>query len=398
MIILQLTSSSMTAPLTRRRFLQASATAAGVALAPGLLRAAASQPAKPFSFLLLGDLHYDKLEHHDLAWLDKTHPNDLSQIKNYSRITAEILPRLFATLRETITELNRTPETRVDFVLQVGDVVEGLCGSEELAVRQNTEALDFIRGAKLGVPFVFAKGNHDVTGDGAPAAFAKVFHPFLTEQARAISPGTGAISSARYMLRCGNAEFAFFDAYDRESLDWFEAAAGRRSAEHFFAVVHPPVVPYGARATWHVFASERDKAKREKLLDTLGRERALVLGGHIHRFNTLARETPRGRFAQLAVSSVIDALDVKVKMPLSGLAEYTSDQIRVEPKFSPETEAVRRAVYETERPFVKAFEYADLPGYAVVTVDGAKVTAKMFGGVSRATWRTVSLTELLGRG
>ena len=368
-------------PLARRDFLASSAAAAGLALAPALSRAAAA-PA-PFSFVLLGDLHYDHLAHHDFAWLEKKHPNDLSQIKNYSRLTAEIMPRLFATLRDTIADLNRTPATRVAFVLQVGDLVEGLCGNEELAARQNTEALAFVREARLGVPFVFTKGNHDITGDGAPAAFARVFHPFLTEQARALAPAIEEIRSARYTVRSGHAEFAFFDAYDRESLDWFEAVAARRTAEHFFVVVHPPVVPYGARATWHQFSSEKDRPKRDKLLDLLGRARAIVLGGHIHRFNALARATPRGRFAQLAVSSVIDTADPQPKNPLSGPADYTGDQIRVEPKFSPDTEAARRAVYAAERPFVKAFDYADLPGYALVTIDGPRVSAKIFPGLSR---------------
>lgn len=385
----------MNPPLTRRHFLRSSAAATGLALAPSLLRAATAPSNAPFSFILLGDLHYDKLAHHDFAWLEKTHPNDLSQIKNYSRLTAEIMPQLFATLRTTIADLNRTPATRVDFVLQVGDVVEGLCGSEELATRQNTEALAFIRDARLGVPFVFAKGNHDITGDGAPAAFASIFHPFLTTQARAIDPAAAEIRNARYSLRCGNAEFAFFDAYDRESLDWFEATAARRTADHFFAIVHPPVVPYGARATWHQFSAEKDRPKRDKFLDLLGRGHALVLGGHIHRFNTLARATPRGRFAQLAVSSVIGAADVAPLTPLSGLADYTADQIRVEPAFSPETAAARRAVYDAERPFVKAFDYADLPGYAIVTVDGPRVTTKIFPGLSRQPWRTVDLTALL---
>ena len=85
------------------------------------------------------------------------------------------------------------------------------------------------------------------------------------------------------------------------------------------------------------------------------------------------------------------------KTPLSGLADYTGDQIKVEPKFSPDTETARRAVYEAEKPFVKAFEYADLPGYAVVTVDGPRVTAQMYAGFSRQVWRTVDLAGLLGR-
>ncbi len=383
--------------LTRRTFLQSTAAATGLALTPSLHRAATAPSAAPFSFILLGDLHYDKLEHHDLAWLDRKHPNDLSQIKNYSRLTAEFMPQLFAPLRTAIAERNRTPDTHVAFVLQVGDLVEGLCGSEELATRQNTEALAFIRDAQLGVPFLFAKGNHDITGDGAPAAFANVFHPFLTAQARALAPATEEIRSARYTVRTGNAEFAFFDAYDRESLDWFEAAAARRSAEHFFTVVHPPVVPYGARATWYQFSSDKDRPKREKFLDLLGRDRAIVLGGHIHRFSALARKTPRGGFAQLAVSSVINEADPKPKTRLSGLADYNGDQIRVEPKFAPDTEAARRAVYDAESPFIKSFEYADLPGYALVTVDGPRVTAQIFPGHDPVSWRTVNLADLLSR-
>jgi hypothetical protein len=144
-----------------------------------------------------------------------------------------------------------------------------------------------------------------------------------------------------------------------------------------------------------VFANEKEKAKREKFLSMLGAQHALVLGGHIHRFNALARVTGRGRFAQLAVSSVINAGAVTPKTLLSGLGDYTGDQIRVEPNFSPETELARRAVYETERPFVQAFEYADLPGYAVVTVAGASVSARIFSGTGHELWRTVDLTGLL---
>ena len=112
-------------------------------------------------------------------------------------------------------------------------------------------------------------------------------------------------------------------------------AAARRTAAHFLAIVHPPFVPYGARATWHQFSAEKDRSKRDKLLDLLGRERAVVLGGYIHRLNTFARTTPRGRFAQLAVSSVIDAAAPPPKTPLSGLANYTGDPIRVNARPTP---------------------------------------------------------------
>lgn len=132
------------------------------------------------------------------------------------------------------------------------------------------------------------------------------------------------------------------------------------------------------------------------LLDLQGRQNGFVLGGHIHRFNSLVRSTPSGgKFAQLALSSVISSTGVKAKDRLSGTADYNGDQIRVEPKHSPETEPQRRAVYDAERAFVNQFEYADLPGYAVVTVTANQVTAKIYSGISREVWRTVELSKLL---
>ncbi len=379
---------------TRREFLRTTgAAAASLALAPRSAGAAAPAPA--FSFVLLGDLHHDALAHHDMAWVEKEKPNDITQIKNYSRITAEVTPQLFATVRETIAELNRTPATRVAFVLQAGDLVEGLCGSEELSVTQNTAALAAIRAAEFGVPLLFTKGNHDVTGPGSVAAFATVFHPFLSAEARRVMRGAAPVTSGSYTVECGNAQFAFFDAYEAaKSLEWFEAVAARRTAEHFFAIVHPPVVPYGARSTWHIFSSERERARRDKFLALLGDQRALVLGGHIHRYNTLSRTAGRGRFAQFALSSVLNAPTAKPKDLLDGAAAYTPDQISVEPNFSPANAAERRAVYEAERAHVRDFAYGDLPGYAVVTVEGPRVSAKMFSGATRELWRTVDLTAL----
>lgn len=87
---------------------------------------------------------------------------------------------------------------------------------------------------------------------------------------------------------------------------------------------------------------------------------------------------------------------MKTATVLSGAGDYNGDQISVEPRHSPETADARRAVYEREAPFVKAFEYADLPGHAVVTVDGDAVRVTIHRGVSREVWRQVDLTKWAG--
>jgi hypothetical protein len=380
---------------TRREFIGHAAAAAGAALLPRTTGATA--PARPaFSFALLGDVHYDQFEHHDMAWMRKEMPGVVSSIPGFVRATNDLLPTLFRTVRETIAELNRTPETRVPFVLQVGDLVEGACGNAELFQRHTNAGLDFVRKAELGAPMVLTKGNHDIWGPGGRETFAQVMHPFLTEQRRAVVPQAPPITSGRYTIEYANSQFVFFDAYDpTQSLEWFEAVAARRTAEHFFLIVHPPVVPYGARSTWTIFSGDKDRPKREKLMEILGAQHGLVLSGHLHRYCALARKTPRGRFAQFALSTVLQNADPQPHFERSGLSAYNGDLVNVEPRFSPETVELRRARFEAERPAITSFDFADMPGWAIVTVDGPRVHIDAFSGVGRKPWRRVDLTGLL---
>lgn len=347
---------------------------------------AAAKEQDAFTFALLGDLHFDRVEHHDFQWLAASGKPDHPQILRYSELTRVVMPKLFSAVRK------QAAADKAPLVIQVGDLVEGLCGSEALAQKQNQEALAFVKEAALGAPFLFTKGNHDVTGPGSEEAFREVFHPFLNDTA---APFGGKLDPEHtcYAITHGNAHFLFFDAYSKSSLDWLEAVLTQCTLRHVFVIIHPPVVPYGARATWNLYA--KDKSSREKLLTLLGRREAMVLGGHIHKYSTLQRRTEGGgRFVQVAVSSVISPGAVKAKDEL-GAQDYTGDQIKVEPKHSPETEPQRRAVYDAERPWVSQFAYADLPGFAMVQVQGEQVSLRMHAGSSGEVWREVDLTGVM---
>jgi hypothetical protein len=100
---------------TRRQFCTA---AAAAALGIWTLPLVAAEEGS-FSFVVLGDLHFDRPEHHDMAWLESSHPGDVSQSKNYSRITREVTPKLFAEVRETVAGA-KPPAA---FVAQLGDFV-----------------------------------------------------------------------------------------------------------------------------------------------------------------------------------------------------------------------------------------------------------------------------------
>jgi len=82
-------------------------------------------------------------------------------------------------------------------------------------------------------------------------------------------------------------------------------------------------------------------------------------------------------------------------MMLSGVRDYTPDQVRVEPKFSPANEPERRALLQDESPHIRIFEYGEAPGYTIVTVDGTQVEAKLYVGTARELWRRLDLSAML---
>jgi hypothetical protein len=162
----------MSLMLNRRRFLHTAAIASGsVLLGAGGNWAVAAWEKDGWAFPLLGDLHFDRPAHHDHDWLARTHPGYVEQVRNYVRLARETLPPLFAAVRERIA------------------------------------------GAKLPVPSLFTKGNHDVTGPGAAAVYDRKLVPFLAEQAGA------EIASAAFTRERGRTLLVLYDAYDRGSLD-----------------------------------------------------------------------------------------------------------------------------------------------------------------------------------
>jgi len=381
--------------ITRRRFIQSAALATS-SLAIGSNLFAAKNESDSFSFVLLGDLHLDKLEHHDLDQLRKSDAKQLPQIERYSRITAEVTPKLFSTLRMTIAELNKNSVTRPAFTIQVGDLVEGVCTSPELCKQHFDYALNFVRESKLATPILFTKGNHEINSPGSVKLYQSNFLPFLSEQIRTIDKRAENLQKAYFTVSQGNALFIFFDAYDKhDCLDWMEAVLLKRTEQHVFVVIHTPVVPYGARAAWHIFASAPEVARRNRLLNLLGKHNAIVLSGHLHKFSSLVRETKEGNFFQLALHSVIPPGDIQPLTTLLGVKNYTTEQLELEPDYHPESREFRRECIEAEKPFVKHFEYTDFPGYAVLSVNKNKVEAKIYSGTTQNVWKTIDISALL---
>lgn len=350
----------------------------------GLAEAAerGSQAGPEYSFVYLGDLHFDKESHHDFEWVRANMPADIRQIEDYVRITENHTPGLFKRIQTCI----ESSGGRIQMIIQGGDLTEGLCGSRELQEAQFKDVIACIRKYIPQSPFIAGKGNHDITGPGAKEAFDGVMLPWLSKECGK------QIDSASFYFTRGPDLFVFFDAYHDNNLNWLQKTLGENKHRYAFVIMHPPAVPYNARSTWHVFSKAKDKDVRERFLNILGANNVVLLTAHLHKYSVVERKTPAGSFVQFSVNSVISSSEIDVRDSLEGVENYGGSLVDLEPEFQPDTKQDRMKLLEDEKPHIARFEYADFPGYAIISVSDRGIDAAIYKGDSGTAWKTVSLT------
>lgn len=369
--------------ITRRRFIrQAGIASITTTLGPAAFRIAAADDAadEPWTLEILGDIHYDSLAHHDMDWVAREKPDSIRQIESYSETTAKNYPELLKKLKEAVTG-----DSSCRGIIQVGDLVQGLCGSPPLALIQCEEAIASLRELELGVPLWITKGNHDITGPGALEAYEKIVVPFC-----------GAIESdanpSQFTREQNGWLVVMFDGYTNGSLEWLENILADRDPGRLLFVVHQPVVPYNARSSWCVYGKAAQSEKRERLLRLLGKHRAVVLSGHLHKHSFVERDTEEGPFTQLSVNSVANRLEGEARDLISGIDNYTPDLVDLEPNHSPETIDARRAILTAEKPHIRRFDYGNFWGHAKLQLQGDRIEADIYQMLADEPWKRINLT------
>lgn len=339
-----------------------------------------------FSFMFLGDLHFDKLMHHDMNYLKEKYPNDISQINNYSRITRDNLTALMQSSKERAKAIDAA------FYLQIGDFVEGLCGSKELANTQTTELINYVDQQQLGMPFIAIKGNHDITGTGAKEVYAETVLPWQAKQMKQ------PVTSANNVYVYKKTRFILFDCFnEKEGFEWLKTVIkDHKPDETLFFCTHIPVIPYNARSNWQIYVHPNQVEQREELLNLLASHKAIVLSGHLHKTSITVRSTPSGNLVQAAIGSVVPSLHEPIKDHLKGLDAYQTNLVDLEPDFSPDTLQLRKDILTKEKPFMRYFEYADFCGYSSIEInDKNEANLTIFANADKHPWTTVNLTELM---
>ena len=336
------------------------------------------------SFIVLGDLHYDRIEDHDMEWL-RTKPDDLRQVtKEYTVYTEKNWADLMSVIRSRIA----TYRPSVRAVVQLGDLSEGLAGTPEKAKQMAAAVVNAVENSSFSVPWIIAKGNHDVTGPGAPEAFMEHYVPMFRKQT-----GNQQIANASYSYRFDDVQVTCIDPWDRETdmVAFLDKELSSSDAKFKFVAVHEPVIPVTERC-WHTL--RRTPPQREKLLEVIARNRAIVLCAHLHRYSVVRRETEFGPIVQVMTVSVIKDRDYKV--PDKVINEYGPVLAKNLPDYQPETIEERMKMLGEEAPYVTYYTQTNLPGYAVITTDSRKnrVSLSYYPGFGDKPYEVINLSRL----
>ena len=343
--------------------------------------------AQKSSLIMLGDLHYDLLGDHNMEWLN-TKPDDLRQVtKEYTIYTEKNWNDFMSVIREKAL----TVKPKVKAVVQLGDLSEGLAGSEEKAEQMASHTMKALDDIKMAIPWIIAKGNHDITGPGAVDAFNGHYVPMFRKQT-----GNTGINNASYSWSYGGVQITVLDPWDRNTdmIQFIEKELTGSKAKIKFVAIHEPVIPVTERC-WHTL--RRDTVQRQKLLEVIAKNKAIVLCAHLHRYSVVSRNTRFGPVVQVMAISVIKDRDYLV--PSFMITKYGPSLAEDKPDWQPETLEARKAILAEEAKYVTFYKQTDLPGYGLLKINEKKGTVDLeyYAAFGRKPFDKISLTGLMNK-
>jgi len=279
-----MTGGRSDAVLTRRSFAAWIGGAAASLALPGCLTSARQGA---YSVSVLGDMHYDASppERFHSAAIAKwkptlAHPMRLKEFDRNARMWQDICRRILAASSAVV-------RSDAAFALQLGDLIQGDCESDDLHRQMLAEATGLLEGAYPHLPIVSLCGNHDIReGDrdeGAAPAYADFMTAYESRQLASFLPR--GIRSTTFGFRCGPDLWIALDFNfgARDAGIVRRLLAENPAVRHVFVVTHGPVLPMHLwRCRWFYLGRVEDGALRREMRALLAGRQAIVLAGHVH--------------------------------------------------------------------------------------------------------------------
>lgn len=381
----------MTTMLTRRDFTVWIGGAAVTAALPGCLLPGRGDA---YSVSVLGDMHYDAFppeKFHATAlakWKPKgAHPARLKEFERNAKMWQDICGRILASSSACVR-----PDAA--FALQLGDMVQGDCESDELHTWMLAEATELLGKAYPNLPIVSVCGNHDIReGDrnmGSAQAYAAFMYPYESRQLASFLPN--GVRSTTFGFRCGPDLWIALDFnYGSRDVDIVRRLlAENEDVRYTFVTTHGPVLPMDFwRCRWFYLGRSEDAALRREMRALFAKRQAVVLAGHVHSLELKDWYGDGGRITEMVLNTCAGKSaggyfpaepDVKASAP-SDYGKWALD----------ENDADMSALYGEYRPGLRRYFAAWAVGHHVLHVTDASVTLDYYGHDARTPTMTFSL-------
>jgi len=390
--------------LTRRDFTAWVGGAAASAALPGCLSAVRCDD---YSVSVLGDMHYDAFppEKYHAAAIAKwrptgAHPARLREFERNAAMWQDLCSRILAASSACVR-----PDAA--FALQLGDLVQGDCESDDLHRQMLAEATGLLEKAYPHLPVVSPCGNHVIReGDrdeGAAGAYAEFMCPYASRQlARFLPQG---VRTTTFGFRCGPDLWIVLDfnfgARDADIVR--RLLAGNTDARHTFVATHGPVLPMHLwRCRWFHLGWPADNALRREMRALFAKRHAIVLAGHVHSLELKDWYGDGGRITEMVLNTCAGKSDggyypaepdVKAADPADyGAWAYGSDAAKLGPHPRPAKNAPdMAALFDEYRPGLRRHFAARAVGHHVLRVSGEAVALDYYGHDATTPTRTFSL-------
>lgn len=334
-----------------------------------------------YSVAILGDTHYD-------AEPESAYHSHYDESNRWAKVQHAEFRRNGEMWRGRCRDLvaasaRLAREKPTDFVLQLGDLVQGDCDDVPTHKRMLDDCIRTLCAPyPAGLPFLTVAGNHDVRGKGARQAYFEFAEAYLSRQLG--RPVKYPVLSFRW----GGDLWVLCDFEARDLAPLIAALEAVPDARHTFVVTHGPFTPSECGySAWRLAGSGKCDARRPELYRILSRRHAIVLSGHTHTTAWFRHENEFGGFTEFTANSVWAKPELATAEPVcEDAAEYGR---RVAAMGLPDGErAAFDAAAKEFRPGLRGYYLSLGAGHARLNVSETEVTVDYYPGATDVPART----------
>lgn len=333
--------------------------------------------AAEYSFVALGDIHFDGAKYHQAKSLTAGKQSERKRNNNMweNGKSAAVLT----------AAAEQAAANKSAFVVQLGDFTQGDCDTVELQNQMFTDAFAKVKSFFPDHKLLAVKGNHDVH----VRAFKgycnepsdKTFMPLIAKEL-----GRENFTGS-YTVRQGKDLFIFFDNFNKAKagIDFVKKALNdNKDARYVFFMTHIPVLPCSVSVPEWLIQG------RNIIADMLAKRNAIIFAAHTHNPSFMSFSDKNGTLSQLVVCSMGSQWvpNGKPSVRMDKFEDFVSTSMkhkRATPK---------RADFfkKFEKYTVNEFKmYSGHSGFVVVKVDDNGVFADVHTGNSGKPWTTITL-------